>query len=118
MVETVLREWIHPFRFGDRSARLRGDYEAARTLFARATDLLPEGTPACVELDLERSRVLFEAGHVAQAICLVAAEHDLGSLCVGGFRDARLNQFLNFDGTTQAVVYCVGVGHPAEPPSP
>jgi SagB-type dehydrogenase family enzyme len=56
--------------------------------------------------------ILFEAGHVAQTICLLAAEQQLGSLCVGGFWDARLNAFLQFDGTTQAVVYCVGVGHP------
>ena len=56
--------------------------------------------------------VLFEAGHVAQTICLLAAERKLGSLCVGGFWDARLNRFMSFDGTTQAVVYCVGVGHP------
>jgi len=57
--------------------------------------------------------VLLEAGHVAQTICLLATEHGFGSLCVGGFRDARLNAFLRFDGTTQAVVYCVGVGYPA-----
>ena len=58
--------------------------------------------------------VLFEAGHVAQTICMLAAGQNLGSLCVGGFWDAKLNAFLKFDGTTQAVVYCVGVGHPAE----
>ena len=46
-------------------------------------------------------------------VCLLAAEQKLGTLCMGGFWDARLNRFLNFDGTTQAVVYCVGVGHPA-----
>jgi len=59
--------------------------------------------------------ILLEAGHVAQTICLLAAEQQLGSLCMGGFWDARLNTFLKFDGTTQAVVYCVGVGHPLEP---
>jgi SagB-type dehydrogenase family enzyme len=58
--------------------------------------------------------ILLEAGHVAQTICLLAVEQKLGSLCVGGFWDARLNAFLNFDGVTQAVVYCVGVGHPAQ----
>ena len=57
--------------------------------------------------------VLLEAGHVAQTICLLATEQGLGSLCMGGFWDARLNAFLHFDGTTQAVVYCVGVGYPA-----
>jgi SagB-type dehydrogenase family enzyme len=59
--------------------------------------------------------VLLEAGHVAQTVCLLATEQNLGSLCMGGFWDARLNRFLKFDGTTQAVVYCVGVGHPAQP---
>jgi SagB-type dehydrogenase family enzyme len=59
--------------------------------------------------------VLFEAGHVAQTLCLLAAELGLGSLCVGGFWDARLNRLLHFDGTTQAVVYCVGIGHPLVP---
>jgi SagB-type dehydrogenase family enzyme len=58
--------------------------------------------------------VLFEAGHVAQALCLLAAEQHLGSLCVGGFWDGRLNRFLHLDGLSQAVVYCVGVGHPAQ----
>jgi SagB-type dehydrogenase family enzyme len=62
--------------------------------------------------------VLFEAGHVAQTLCLVAGELGLGSLCVGGFWDARLNRLLRFDGTTQAVVYCVGIGHPAEGAAP
>jgi SagB-type dehydrogenase family enzyme len=57
--------------------------------------------------------ILFEAGHVAQTICLLAQERGLGTLCMGGFWDARLNAFLQFDGTTQAVVYCVGLGHPA-----
>lgn len=57
--------------------------------------------------------VLLEAGHLAQTVCLLAAERKLGSLCMGGFWDGRLNAFLRLDGTTQAVVYCVGVGHPA-----
>jgi SagB-type dehydrogenase family enzyme len=58
--------------------------------------------------------ILFEAGHVAQNLCLLAAELNLGSLCVGGFWDSRLNRFLGLDGADGAVVYCVGIGHPAE----
>ncbi len=58
---------------GSRGARLRGDNAAAVTLFTRATDLLPEGTPARIELDLERSRTLFEAGRLKGLEELVAA---------------------------------------------
>jgi SagB-type dehydrogenase family enzyme len=56
--------------------------------------------------------VLLEAGHVAQNICLTAAELGLGSLCVGGYRDRGLNRALGLDGQHEAVVYCVGVGYP------
>jgi len=58
--------------------------------------------------------VLFEAGHLAQNLCLLAAERNLGSLCVGGFWDSRVNAFLGLNGVDDAVVYCVGIGHPAE----
>jgi SagB-type dehydrogenase family enzyme len=56
--------------------------------------------------------VLLEAGHVAQNICLTAAELGLGSLCVGGYRDRGLNHALGLDGQHEAVVYCIGVGYP------
>jgi SagB-type dehydrogenase family enzyme len=58
--------------------------------------------------------VLLEAGHVAQNVCLLATERGLGSLCVGGFLDARANTFLALDSGAEGVVYCVGVGTPAE----
>jgi SagB-type dehydrogenase family enzyme len=58
--------------------------------------------------------VLLEAGHVAQNLCLLAAERGLGGLCVGGFFDRRLNRVLQLDGVRQAVVYAVAIGHPAE----
>jgi SagB-type dehydrogenase family enzyme len=57
--------------------------------------------------------VLLEAGHVALNLCLLAGEHQLGSLCVGGFLDAKLNRFLGLDGINEAIVYCVGAGYPA-----
>jgi len=57
--------------------------------------------------------ILLEAGHVAQNLCLAAAEHDLGSLCMGGYTDSQLNKFLEFDGVTEAVVYAVAAGYPA-----
>jgi len=55
--------------------------------------------------------VLLEAGHVAQNLCLLAAEQGLGSLCIGGFVDSKLNRFLKLDGVREAAVYAVGVGH-------
>jgi len=58
--------------------------------------------------------ILLEAGHLAQNLCLLSAELDLGSLCVGGFWDSRLNSFIGLNGVDDAVVYCVGVGHPDE----
>ena len=36
----------------------------------------------------------------------------LGSLCMGGFYDSRLNRWLGFDGVSEAVVYSVAVGNP------
>lgn len=57
--------------------------------------------------------ILFEAGHVTQNICLLAAEQGLGSLCMGGFMDAKLNHLLGLDTQHEAVVYSVAVGHKA-----
>jgi len=59
--------------------------------------------------------ILLEAGHVAQNLCLAAGEIGLGTLCMGGFRDARLNALLGLEPEEQGVVYAVAVGNPAEP---
>jgi SagB-type dehydrogenase family enzyme len=58
--------------------------------------------------------ILLEAGHVAQNLCLLAAERGLASLCVGGFIDARVNRLLELEPRVEAVVYCVALGRPAE----
>jgi SagB-type dehydrogenase family enzyme len=55
--------------------------------------------------------VLYEAGHVAQNVCLLATELDLGSICTGGFYDGKLNRYLGLDGKSEAVLYLVGLGH-------
>ena len=55
--------------------------------------------------------ILLEAGHLAQNICLSAEEQGLGSLCMGGYRDRRLNTFLGFDNISEAVVYSIAVGY-------
>lgn len=56
--------------------------------------------------------ILLEAGHAAQNLCLLAAERGLSSLCVGGFIDTRMNALLGLKDGREAVVYCVGTGHP------
>ncbi len=61
--------------------------------------------------------VLIEAGHAAQALCLLAGEAGLASLCIGGFRDSRVNAWLGLDGTHEAVVYGVALGWPDEAPA-
>jgi SagB-type dehydrogenase family enzyme len=57
--------------------------------------------------------LLLEAGHVAQNLCLVATEHKLSSLCMGGYFDSMLNRFLELDGVEEAIVYSVAVGYAA-----
>jgi SagB-type dehydrogenase family enzyme len=54
--------------------------------------------------------VLFEAGHQAENICLMAVELGLGSLCLGGFHDTSVNNILGIDGQRHAALYCVAVG--------
>lgn len=58
--------------------------------------------------------ILIEAGHVAQNLCLSATEQGLGSLCMGGFMDSKLNRFLGLDGVHEAAVYGVGIGYREE----
>ena len=57
--------------------------------------------------------VLLEAGHAAQNLCLLAAEQGLGSLCMGGYPDARLNAALKLETPEEGIVYSVAVGLPA-----
>ncbi|MGH1396443.1 MAG: SagB/ThcOx family dehydrogenase [Trichormus sp.] len=54
--------------------------------------------------------ILLEAGHQAQNLCLMAVELGLGSLCLGGFHDATVNNILGIDGQRHAALYCVAVG--------
>jgi SagB-type dehydrogenase family enzyme len=57
--------------------------------------------------------VLIEAGHCAQNVCLLAAESDLSTLCLGGFRDELMNRTLGFDERKEAILYCLGIGFAA-----
>jgi len=54
--------------------------------------------------------ILLEAGHVGQNVSLRAVELGLGSLCMGGYADARLNQVLELDPRRAGVVYAIAIG--------
>ena len=55
--------------------------------------------------------ILLEAGHSAQNLCLAATELELGSLCMGGFWDGKLNQLLELDSSSAGAIYSVAIGH-------
>ncbi len=55
---------------------------------------------------------LFEAGHVAQNLNLVASGLGLGSLNLGGFFDAHLAHVLNLDLEQEVPLYGVALGVP------
>ncbi|MEO8025229.1 MAG: SagB/ThcOx family dehydrogenase [Bryobacteraceae bacterium] len=59
---------------------------------------------------------LLQAGHAAQNICLTAGELGLGSVCLGGFDDRKLNRILGVNGREEAALYSVAVGHPLDRP--
>lgn len=58
--------------------------------------------------------ILLEAGHAAQNFCLTATSFRLGTLCMGGFIDTRLNTLLRLDQPREGVVYSIAAGYPAE----
>ncbi len=54
--------------------------------------------------------ILLEAGHVGQNLTVSAARLGLGSLCIGGYLDSRLNAALGLDPLDIGVVYCFAFG--------
>lgn len=54
--------------------------------------------------------VLMEAGHVGQNLYLAATSLGLGACAVGAFFDDALNNLLELDGISEAVLYLVSVG--------
>jgi SagB-type dehydrogenase family enzyme len=58
--------------------------------------------------------VLFEAGHVAQNVNLVAESLALGSLNLGGFFDDEIAAFLDIDTDKEVPLYGTALGIPAE----
>jgi len=61
--------------------------------------------------------LLLEAGHAAQNLCLLASTQGLGSLCMGGYADARLNAMLGLNSAEEGVVYSVAAGWPGVSPA-
>lgn len=58
---------------------------------------------------------LLEAGHIVQNVCLLAAEANLSTLCMGGYSDGEVNRLLGLDPREEGVVYSVAVGWPLRP---
>jgi SagB-type dehydrogenase family enzyme len=56
---------------------------------------------------------LLEAGHVGENGYLAATSMGLGACGVGAFMDDQMNALLGVDGTEEAVVYMLAVGHVA-----
>jgi len=57
--------------------------------------------------------VLFEAGHVAQNVALLATASGLGALSLGGFLDDQLAGLLGLDVEQEIPVYGIALGIPA-----
>ena len=58
--------------------------------------------------------ILLEAGHAAQNFCLAATSFHLGTLCMGGFIDTRLNGLLGLNPPQEGVVYSIAAGYPSK----
>src|SRR5918999_6041044 len=56
---------------------------------------------------------LLEAGHIGENAYLAAVSLGLGACGVGAFMDDEINAMLGVDGTDEAVVYMLAVGHAA-----
>ena len=56
---------------------------------------------------------LLEAGHIGENGYLAAVSLGLGACGVGAFMDDQINEMLGVDGTEEAAVYMLAVGHPA-----
>ncbi len=50
----------------------------------------------------------FEAGHIAQNICLEAEALNLGSVCIGAFNEKEVENILNLQNLKATYMICVG----------
>jgi len=58
------------------------------------------------------TKVLIEAGHVAQSMLLAAEAIGLGAVPVGGYLDRDVDRHLGLDGVNESVVYVLHLGRP------
>jgi SagB-type dehydrogenase family enzyme len=58
--------------------------------------------------------ILLEAGHIAQNICLLATSLQLGTLCLGGVYEQKIEPLLWIDGFSESLIYVVAAGHEGE----
>jgi SagB-type dehydrogenase family enzyme len=58
--------------------------------------------------------IFLEAGHIVQNVCLLAAEANLSTLCMGGYSDGEVNLLLGLSPRDEGVVYSVAVGWPLQ----
>src|SRR5262249_31763325 len=54
--------------------------------------------------------LLFEAGHVAHNLSLLAAAYGLGALCIGGFVDMAIGRLVGLNEIDEIPLYLVAVG--------
>jgi SagB-type dehydrogenase family enzyme len=103
-----------------------GDWQAeAATIFYTWPFIVEANIVVCIGAVFPRSQkkygprgyryILLEAGHVAQNLCLAAAEMGLATLCMGGFRDGALNRLIGLDPHREGVVYAVAAGFAMAP---
>jgi SagB-type dehydrogenase family enzyme len=57
---------------------------------------------------------LLDAGHLSQSLLLVSTALGLGACCLGTIGDLALERELGLDGTTETVIFAVGVGQTAD----
>lgn len=55
---------------------------------------------------------MFEAGHLAQNICLLAGELNLGCCPIGGFLDEKVDRLLDIDKQKERSLYILALGKP------
>ncbi len=98
-----------------------GDFRKQITRAALQQDMLGEADATLVlSAIFNRSRhkygergyryVYMEAGHISQNIHLQAVSLGLGSVGVGAFLDAEVNELIGVDGSSEAAVYLHAVG--------
>ena len=54
---------------------------------------------------------LIEAGHLGQNICLCAEKLKLGSCCLGGYIDSKVDTLLDITNTNEYTLYAIAIGN-------